>query len=134
VNFQQVHNKVNRRLANEKDQEQDPNFPKVLFPSKIQCPKCHVESEDSNNKATWDLKEVLDYLIKYYSSSNLARIEETAESKKEEPKVAQTSKIMSVLDEIFSMRNNATKNATIFDGGLILAAVLSFLFNFFKLT
>lgn len=115
---------MNRRLANEKDNDQDPKFPKVLFPTKTQCPKCRVESpetsnDDNANKATWNLREVQNYLNKYYSRSNLVPIEKnpTVETSIEEvEKVAEneeqattTNKIISVLDNVFSMRNGGVK-------------------------
>lgn len=55
-----AHNSVNKRLAG--DGSEDPAFPKVQFPLKEMCPKCHR----SDN--TWDENHVLKYIVNMYSN------------------------------------------------------------------
>lgn len=52
------HNRVNKRLSGEASE--DPNFPKRQFPPQEICPQCWTGNE-------FNEKEVLNFLIKYYS-------------------------------------------------------------------
>lgn len=61
-----AHNDVNKRLAG--DQTEDPEFPKIQFPSKDQCSHCR------NSDNTWNYPEVLKYLKSMYSSINVRYI------------------------------------------------------------
>ncbi|KAJ8922380.1 hypothetical protein NQ315_004323 [Exocentrus adspersus] len=61
-----AHNEVNKRLAG--DETEDPEFPKIQFPSKERCKQCY-ESDDS-----WNRPEVLLYLKQVYSSINVRYI------------------------------------------------------------
>ena len=65
-----VHNSVNKRLSAEGGN--DPLFPKIQFPSKIQCPEC----QSSNGVFDNDL--VLRFLLTYYSSKKIESIAELA--------------------------------------------------------
>lgn len=58
-----AHNEVNERLA--KEGEQDPEFPKIQFPSPEGCGKCR----DSNER--WDEQNVLIYLTSIYHQDSL---------------------------------------------------------------
>ncbi|CAH1987738.1 unnamed protein product [Acanthoscelides obtectus] len=61
-----AHNEVNKRLAG--DETEDPEFPKVQFPTKERCPRCH-NSDDS-----WNLPEVQQYLRHMYAGINVRYI------------------------------------------------------------
>lgn len=139
-----VHNKVNRRLAHEPGQDPDPEFPKVLFPTKSQCPKCHMDTDENDHKVTWNLREVGEYLKSYYSSSNIIAIEESSlasssSSSQSNERLnddtstqAQTTKIMTILDKIFSMRNSALpplskQSRFLVQGTMIAVFILTFL-------
>ncbi|XP_060520575.1 sulfhydryl oxidase 1-like [Cylas formicarius] len=58
-----AHNEVNKRLSG--DLTEDPEFPKIQFPSKDNCPKCH------NVEETWSIPEVLIYLKHTYNNINI---------------------------------------------------------------
>ncbi|GMH40117.1 hypothetical protein BSKO_08021 [Bryopsis sp. KO-2023] len=62
-----VHNQVNARLAKEeaKDGTGDPDFPKIQWPSKEQCPLCAVPGADASQK-NWNSEEVHIFLINFY--------------------------------------------------------------------
>ncbi|XP_044264214.1 sulfhydryl oxidase 1 [Tribolium madens] len=60
-----AHNEVNKRLAG--DQTEDPEFPKVQFPSKERCPTCR-------NNNNWELLEVLKYIKQMYNGINVRYI------------------------------------------------------------
>ncbi|RWS12006.1 sulfhydryl oxidase 1-like isoform X1 [Dinothrombium tinctorium] len=57
------HNKVNKRL--QCDLSEDPESPKIQFPSHSSCPKCHTQTEK------WNENAVLGYLNSYYSAENI---------------------------------------------------------------
>ncbi|GJQ87981.1 hypothetical protein Trydic_g12910 [Trypoxylus dichotomus] len=61
-----AHNAANKRLAG--DETEDPEFPKIQFPSSDSCPLCR------NTDNTWDFNEVLKYLKQVYSSINVRYI------------------------------------------------------------
>lgn len=57
-----LHNKVNRRLANDPDSAAtDPTAPKRQFPDSKQCPKCRISRNE------WDMQEVLRYILAHYA-------------------------------------------------------------------
>jgi len=58
-----AHNAVNERLAG--DETEDPEYPKIQFPSAENCPKCR----DSHDK--WVLEEVLAYVKRMYAEGNI---------------------------------------------------------------
>ena len=58
-----AHNKVNRRIA--KDRSEDPQFPKIQFPSSTNCPECHVDG-------AFDNESVFSYLIKTYKPDSIS--------------------------------------------------------------
>lgn len=58
-----AHNEVNKRLAN--DKSEDPEFPKIQFPSSERCLDCRHPNGD------WNKENVLIYLISVYSQKNL---------------------------------------------------------------
>ncbi|KAJ8929359.1 hypothetical protein NQ314_017963 [Rhamnusium bicolor] len=61
-----AHNEVNKRLAG--DATEDPEYPKVQFPSKEKCRQCY------NPDNSWNNQEVLRYLKQVYSSINVRYI------------------------------------------------------------
>lgn len=74
-----VHNSVNRRLAN--DQSSDPYHPKVLFPSRTQCPKCYATSNvntgvANGNESIWVDTEVIAFLTSFYSKAKIEGVKE----------------------------------------------------------
>ncbi|KAK5642763.1 hypothetical protein RI129_008930 [Pyrocoelia pectoralis] len=60
-----AHNEVNKRLSG--DATEDPEFPKVQFPTPERCPACKVNG-------TWNLQEVVGHLKQVYSSINVRYI------------------------------------------------------------
>ncbi|XP_041417449.1 sulfhydryl oxidase 1 isoform X1 [Xenopus laevis] len=62
------HNRVNKRLSGAPSE--DPEFPKLPWPSKALCPFCQVQ--DSGNKLVWDFPNVLTFMKAHYSRENLA--------------------------------------------------------------
>lgn len=58
-----AHNEVNTRLSG--DATEDPEFPKIQFPSKKNCPKCY------NSDGSWNSTDVLKYLKHMYSNVNV---------------------------------------------------------------
>lgn len=61
-----AHNEVNKRLSG--DQTEDPEYPKIQFPSKENCPRCY------NFNHSWHFPEVLYYLKHTYNSINVRYI------------------------------------------------------------
>lgn len=61
-----AHNAANKRLAG--DTTEDPDFPKIQFPSVENCPACR------NADNTWEFNEVLKYLKQVYNSINVRYI------------------------------------------------------------
>ncbi|XP_029003372.1 sulfhydryl oxidase 1 [Betta splendens] len=61
------HNVVNNRLAGALSE--DPNFPKIQWPSPEMCPSCHTV--DANGDHKWNDKEVLRFLPSYFSASGI---------------------------------------------------------------
>jgi len=59
-----AHNQVNERLAG--DVTEDPMYPKILFPLKVNCETCR-----KNNSDAWNKIEVLKYLKKIYSTISI---------------------------------------------------------------
>lgn len=70
-----VHNKINERLK--KEGAGDPVYPKVVFPTKTQCPKCYAS--DSNNQ--FNDKEIVQYLTSFYSKFQIEGVMELDEKK-----------------------------------------------------
>lgn len=71
-----AHNEVNQRLAG--DLTEDPNFPKIQFPSASSCPLCRHKSDtksteihEDNNK--WDKTKVLQFLKNIYNPEYISR-------------------------------------------------------------
>lgn len=61
------HNEVNLRLAG--DVTEDPEHPKLQFPSVVQCPECRKARGD------WNLDAVYDFLQRIYSAANIQDIQ-----------------------------------------------------------
>ncbi|CAF1293407.1 unnamed protein product [Adineta ricciae] len=59
-----IHNHVNERLHT--DITEDPKYPKVQFPSKFLCPTCKII-----NTNEFDISNTMDFLLHYYSESNI---------------------------------------------------------------
>uniref|UniRef100_A0A8C5SJI9 Sulfhydryl oxidase n=1 Tax=Laticauda laticaudata TaxID=8630 RepID=A0A8C5SJI9_LATLA len=60
------HNVVNARLAG--DLSEDPQFPKVQWPTPALCPACHKATQ---GPSAWDKMQVLHFLKQHYGSHNL---------------------------------------------------------------
>ncbi|XP_035504014.2 sulfhydryl oxidase 1 [Scophthalmus maximus] len=62
------HNRVNNRLAGALSE--DPNFPKVQWPSPEMCPACHTVMENGDHG--WNQEQgVLPFLLSYFSSDSI---------------------------------------------------------------
>lgn len=61
-----AHNTVNKRLAG--DETEDPDFPKIQFPSSERCSACRYSN------GTWNYPEVLGYLKHMYNNINVRYI------------------------------------------------------------
>ena len=58
---------MNKRLAKDHLADQDPVYPKVIFPSSVQCPKCYSITDENS----WNTDEVASFLMSYYSKRNI---------------------------------------------------------------
>jgi hypothetical protein len=72
---------VNRRLANDQITEQDPQHPKVLFPTQKQCPKCYISlakniNDLAEHESPWNINEVLLFLTSFYSKYQIEGVDE----------------------------------------------------------
>ncbi|XP_060933570.1 sulfhydryl oxidase 1 [Limanda limanda] len=61
------HNRVNNRLAGALTE--DPNFPKIQWPSPEMCPSCHTVEEDGDHR--WNQETMLPFLMSYFSSDSI---------------------------------------------------------------
>ncbi|XP_035032856.2 sulfhydryl oxidase 1 [Hippoglossus stenolepis] len=61
------HNRVNNRLAGALTE--DPNFPKIQWPSPEMCPSCHMVKENGDHG--WSQEKVLPFLMSYFSSDSI---------------------------------------------------------------
>ncbi|XP_042339920.1 sulfhydryl oxidase 1 [Plectropomus leopardus] len=61
------HNRVNNRVAGALSE--DPNFPKIQWPSPEMCPACHTVKNNGDHK--WSEDHVLPFLLSYFSSSSI---------------------------------------------------------------
>ncbi|KAM7011990.1 LOW QUALITY PROTEIN: sulfhydryl oxidase 1 [Tautogolabrus adspersus] len=61
------HNRVNNRLAGALSE--DPDFPKIQWPSPEMCPSCHSVKENGEHR--WNNEQVLPFLMSYFSSSSI---------------------------------------------------------------
>ncbi|XP_033477827.1 sulfhydryl oxidase 1 [Epinephelus lanceolatus] len=61
------HNQVNSRLAGALSE--DPNFPKIQWPSPEMCPACHMVKDNGDHK--WSQENILPFLMSYFSSSSI---------------------------------------------------------------
>ncbi|KAG8003678.1 LIM/homeobox protein Lhx4 [Nibea albiflora] len=61
------HNRVNNRIAGALSE--DPNFPKIQWPSPEMCPTCHTVRDNGDHK--WNKEQVLPFLMSYFSSSGI---------------------------------------------------------------
>lgn len=69
-----AHNEVNNRLAG--DETEDPQFPKIQFPSESSCPQCHkTDPALSSSKASinWDKDAVLSFLKNIHNPGYVSR-------------------------------------------------------------
>lgn len=70
-----AHNEVNNRLAG--DITEDPVFTKKQFPTEEMCPTCRIEqpvqNDNKRHEIDWNREEVLNYLYRIYSPSNISR-------------------------------------------------------------
>ncbi|XP_044055233.1 sulfhydryl oxidase 1 [Siniperca chuatsi] len=61
------HNLVNNRLAGALSE--DPNFPKIQWPSPEMCSACHAVKENGEHR--WNNEQVLPFLLSYFSSNSI---------------------------------------------------------------
>ncbi|KAL3047897.1 hypothetical protein OYC64_021959 [Pagothenia borchgrevinki] len=61
------HNRVNNRVAGALSE--DPNFPKIQWPSPEMCPGCHSLKENGEHR--WIQDQVLPFLLAHFSSSSI---------------------------------------------------------------
>ncbi|KAL8559832.1 hypothetical protein ACOMHN_030168 [Nucella lapillus] len=65
-----AHNRANKRLHGEISE--DPQHPKIQFPSSRACPKCRPEQDSESDKVPWwNSSAVLAFLVKVYGKKNL---------------------------------------------------------------
>ena len=57
------------RLAKDHSTDQDPAHPKIYFPSKEQCPKCHLNEDEPT--PSWNTGEVFSFLKSVYSRRSI---------------------------------------------------------------
>eukprot|EP00039_Didymoeca_costata_P012875 m.187736 g.187736 ORF g.187736 m.187736 type:complete len:680 (+) comp15612_c0_seq11:206-2245(+) len=77
--FWRVHNSVNMRLGSDKeDASNDPEHPKVIFPSKSQCSACYTVDN------SWNEEEVLKFLSKCYYTKGRFLEDELSKKREEE--------------------------------------------------
>ena len=62
-----AHNKANKRLHG--DPSEDPDHPKIQFPSKKDCAKCR--SSDSDSNPGWNFTEVSAFLRNFYGKDSI---------------------------------------------------------------
>ena len=65
------------RLAKDHSTDQDPAHPKIYFPSKDQCPKCHLNQDESTS--SWNTGEVLSFLTSVYSKRSIVKTSHSSE-------------------------------------------------------
>ena len=87
-----AHNKANKRLSGAISE--DPQAPKIQFPSETGCPKC------LNSDGSWDEKAIGEYLKNHYSKENIIPME-SEESVKEEEVSASLSSLSTVIFVLF---------------------------------
>jgi thiol oxidase len=72
-----VHNNVNKRLSLEENN--DPSFPKIIFPSQQQCEKCYTKKlENKTNielNSIFDSNQVYIFLKSYYSKESIENLD-----------------------------------------------------------
>ncbi|XP_008303585.1 sulfhydryl oxidase 1, partial [Stegastes partitus] len=61
------HNRVNNRLAGALSE--DPQFPKIQWPSPEMCSACHMVKENGEHR--WNREQVLPFLLSHFSSSSI---------------------------------------------------------------
>ncbi|CAF2495206.1 unnamed protein product [Rotaria sp. Silwood2] len=62
-----IHNRVNKRLHG--DDTEDPQHPKIQFPSESLCPNCRLTNDNSDNN--FDLSNTINFLLQHYSKDNI---------------------------------------------------------------
>lgn len=63
-----MHNHVNQRLS--KDITEDPQHPKVQFPSAQLCPNCRATTK-TDSPDEFDQANTIDFLLRFYAKSNI---------------------------------------------------------------
>ncbi|CAF3442728.1 unnamed protein product [Rotaria sp. Silwood1] len=63
-----IHNRVNKRLRGKVTE--DPQYPKVQFPSKKLCATCQSMNKD-NTSNEYIMSKTIDFLVEYYSKENM---------------------------------------------------------------
>ena len=84
-----AHNKANLRLHG--DVTEDPEHPKIQFPSSDFCPACHTLHR---GKDVFDETQVLIFLQKFFSRSEIVQKDGLKESQKQSGKLARKSDLL----------------------------------------
>lgn len=74
-----AHNQVNNRLAG--DITEDPQHPKIQFPSPSMCPNCRLRNENSD-EIKWDQVQVLRFLRYFYGKQTIVITDEDGSNMK----------------------------------------------------
>jgi hypothetical protein len=102
-----VHNHVNKRLHG--DETEDPKYPKVPFPPEYLCSKCQSNNDD------FDLSNIVDFLLKYYSKDNidLSSVENfnISNDNKEEMKPRYERKSLIEQNSMIEINNESTQTS-----------------------
>ncbi len=65
---------MNYRLAG--DATEDPQHPKILFPSKFKCPQCYLNDTGTGDSTVFSNTDVMNYLQGFYSIDNIEGVTE----------------------------------------------------------
>jgi hypothetical protein len=72
ISFCLGHNIVNQRLRSE-EYSNDPNWPKIPFPTKQQCNSCVQQVDENGDAMEYNEKEVYQYFKEFYYLQNSGR-------------------------------------------------------------
>ena len=77
-------------MARDEITEQDPSHPKILFPTKKQCPKCYISTvkhtgDLAEHESPWIQNEALLFLTSFYSKYQIIKIQDAPPAKELNP-------------------------------------------------
>ncbi|KAM5147761.1 sulfhydryl oxidase 1 [Mantella aurantiaca] len=104
------HNRVNKRLAGNK--QEDPEFPKIQWPSKELCPKCR---KMLLNKEIWDGPNVIRFLKQRFSESNISfeYLEDETELLKKQREMTNTTREKREIKDVEEEQETPSRNDNI---------------------